>query len=245
MRDMSELIKRAQEGDKGALDQMISENLGLVHSIVRRFEHRGCDREELFQTGCIGLIKAIENFDLSLQLAFSTYAVPMIMGEIRRFLRDDGMVKVSRTLKENGYKISKARELLVNELGREPSLLEIESLTELTKEEIVMAMEANREVESIYQPVAGTDGDEILLVDQIGNSADLYEEPEKEAVLNEILVAQLMELLDEREQRLIKLRYFENKTQCEVAKIMDMSQVQVSRLERKILLRLREKIENK
>lgn len=243
MRDMSELIKRAQEGDKGALDQMISENLGLVHSIVRRFEHRGCDREELFQTGCIGLIKAIENFDLSLQLAFSTYAVPMIMGEIRRFLRDDGMVKVSRTLKENGYKISKARELLVNELGREPSLLEIESLTELTKEEIVMAMEANREVESIYQPVAGTDGDEILLVDQIGNSADLYEEPEKEAVLNEILVAQLMELLDEREQRLIKLRYFENKTQCEVAKIMDMSQVQVSRLERKILLRLREKIE--
>ena len=243
MRDMSELIKRAQEGDKGALDQMISENLGLVHSIVRRFEHRGCDREELFQTGCIGLIKAIENFDLSLQLAFSTYAVPMIMGEIRRFLRDDGMVKVSRTLKENGYKISKARELLVNELGREPSLLEIESLTELTKEEIVMAMEANREVESIYRPVAGTDGDEILLVDQIGNSADLYEEPEKEAVLNEILVAQLMELLDEREQRLIKLRYFENKTQCEVAKIMDMSQVQVSRLERKILLRLREKIE--
>ena len=239
MRDMSELIKRAQEGDKGALDQMISENLGLVHSIVRRFEHRGCDREELFQTGCIGLIKAIENFDLSLQLAFSTYAVPMIMGEIRRFLRDDGMVKVSRTLKENGYKISKARELLVNELGREPSLLEIESLTELTKEEIVMAMEANREVESIYQPVAGTDGDEILLVDQIGNSADLYEEPEKEAVLNEILVAQLMELLDEREQRLIKLRYFENKTQCEVAKIMDMSQVQVSRLEKKILLRLR------
>ena len=242
MRDMSELIKRAQEGDKGALDQMISENLGLVHSIVRRFEHRGCDREELFQTGCIGLIKAIENFDLSLQLAFSTYAVPMIMGEIRRFLRDDGMVKVSRTLKENGYKISKARELLVNELGREPSLLEIESLTELTKEEIVMAMEANREVESIYQPVAGTDGDEILLVDQIGNSTDLYEEPEKEAVLNEILVAQLMELLDEREQRLIKLRYFENKTQCEVAKIMDMSQVQVSRLERKILLRLRKNL---
>ena len=242
MRDMSELIKRAQEGDKGALDQMISENLGLVHSIVRRFEHRGCDREELFQTGCIGLIKAIENFDLSLQLAFSTYAVPMIMGEIRRFLRDDGMVKVSRTLKENGYKISKARELLVNELGREPSLLEIESLTELTKEEIVMAMEANREVESIYQPVAGTDGDEILLVDQLGNTLGIYEEPEKEAVLNEILVAQLMELLDEREQRLIKLRYFENKTQCEVAKIMDMSQVQVSRLERKILLRLREKL---
>lgn len=240
MRDMAELIRRAQEGDKESKDRMISENLGLVHSIVKRFEHRGCDREELFQTGCIGLIKAIEKFDLSLQLAFSTYAVPMIMGEIRRFLRDDGMVKVSRTLKENGYKISKARELLVHELGREPSLLEIEALTELTHEEIVLAMEANREVESIYQPVAGVDGDEILLVDQLGNTGDVYEEPEKEAVLNELLISQLMEALDEREQKLIRLRYFENKTQCEVAEFLDMSQVQVSRLERKILLRLRE-----
>lgn len=239
MRDMTDLIRRAQEGDKESRDQMISENLGLVHSIVRRFEHRGCDREELFQTGCIGLIKAIEKFDLSLQLAFSTYAVPMIMGEIRRFLRDDGMVKVSRTLKENGYRISKARELLVNELGREPSLLEIEALTELTREEIVLAMEANREVESIYQPIAGTDGDEILLVDQLGNTDNIYEEPEKEAVLNELLVSQLMEALDEKEQKVIKLRYFENKTQCEVAEVLGMSQVQISRLERKILLRLR------
>lgn len=243
MRDMSELIKRAQEGDKGAKEQMISENLGLVHSIVRRFEHRGCDREELFQTGCIGLIKAIENFNLSLELAFSTYAVPMIMGEIRRFLRDDGMVKVSRTLKEHGYKISKARELLINELGREPSILELEALTELTREEIVMAMEANREVESIYQPIAGVEGDEILLVDQIGNTSDLYEEPEKEAVLNEILVEQLMESLDEKERAVIRLRYFENRTQCEVARELGMSQVQVSRFERKILLRLRERLE--
>lgn len=239
MRDMTELIRRAQEGDKTARDQMISDNLGLVHSIVKRFENRGCDREELFQTGCIGLIKAIEKFDLSMQLAFSTYAVPMIMGEIRRFLRDDGMVKVSRTLKENGYKISKARELLTNELGREPSILEIEALTELTREEIVLAMEANREVESIYQPVAGIEGDEILLVDQLGNTGNIYEEPEKEAVLNELLVAQLMETLEEREQQVIKLRYFENKTQCEVAAALGMSQVQISRLERRILLRLR------
>lgn len=242
MRDMAELIRRAQEGDKDAKERMISENLGLVHSIVKRFENRGCDREELFQTGCIGLIKAIEKFDLSLQLAFSTYAVPMIMGEIRRFLRDDGMVKVSRTLKENGYKISKARELLTNELGREPSLLEIEALTELSREEIVLAMEANREVESIYQPVAGTDGDEILLVDQLGNSGSIYEEPEKEAVLNELVVAQLLATLDEKEQQVIRLRYFENKTQCEVAEVLGMSQVQISRLERKILMRLREQL---
>lgn len=240
MRDMAELIRKAQEGDKSAKERMISENLGLVHSIVKRFENRGCDREELFQTGCIGLIKAIEKFDLTLQLAFSTYAVPMIMGEIRRFLRDDGMVKVSRTLKENGYKISKARELLTNELGREPGIMEIEALTELSREEIVLAMEANREVESIYQPVAGTDGDEILLVDQLGNSENIYEEPEKEAVLNELVVAQLLATLEEKEQRVIKLRYFENKTQCEVAEALGMSQVQISRLERKILVRLRE-----
>lgn len=242
MRDMATLIRKAQEGDKDAKERMISENLGLVHSIVRRFENRGCDREELFQTGCIGLIKAIEKFDLSLQLAFSTYAVPMIMGEIRRFLRDDGMVKVSRTLKENGYKISKARELLTNELGREPSILEIEALTELSREEIVLAMEANREVESIYQPVAGVEGDELLLVDQLGNTTSVYEEPEKEAVLNELVVEQLLATLDEKEQEVIRLRYFENKTQCEVASLLSMSQVQISRLERKILLRLREQL---
>lgn len=242
MRNQSELIRRAQEGDKDALDEMISGNLGLVHSIVRRFEHRGCDREELFQTGCIGLIKAIKYFDLSLQLAFSTYAVPMIMGEIRRFLRDDGMVKVSRTLKEQGYKISRARELLTAELGREPEISEIETLTELTREEIVLAMEANREVESIYQPVAGAEGEELLLLDQLGNTDNLYEEPEKEAVLNELVVKQLLALLDEKEEQVIRLRYFESKTQCEVAGIMGMSQVQVSRLERKILLKLRANI---
>lgn len=242
MRNMAELIRRAQEGDKEAKERMISENLGLVHSIVKRFENRGCDREELFQTGCIGLMKAIDKFDLSMQLAFSTYAVPMIMGEIRRFLRDDGMVKVSRTLKENGYKISKARELLTNELGRDPSLLEIEALTELSREEIVLAMEANREVESIYQPVAGTDGDEILLVDQLGNCGNVYEEPEKEAVINELVVEQLLAMLEEKERQVIRLRYFENKTQCEVAAVLGMSQVQISRLERKILLRLREQL---
>ncbi|MBQ8040965.1 MAG: SigB/SigF/SigG family RNA polymerase sigma factor [Lachnospiraceae bacterium] len=240
MRDMTDLIRQAQEGDKAAKDRMISENLGLVHSIVRRFENRGCDREELFQIGCIGLIKAIEKFDLSLQLAFSTYAVPMIMGEIRRFLRDDGMVKVSRTLKENGYKISKARELLTNELGREPSILEISAITELSREDIVLALEANREVESIYQPVTGGEGDEILVVDQLGNTSCIYEEPEKEAVLNKLMVSQLLAVLSDQEQEVIRLRYFENQTQCEVAVQLGMSQVQISRLERKILLRLRE-----
>ena len=236
----AELIGQAQNGDKNARDKLVSENLGLVHSIVRRFEHRGKEREELFQIGCIGLMKAIDHFDLSLNLAFSTYAVPLIMGEIRRFLRDDGMVKVSRTLKENGYRISKAREMLSSELGREPNLMELSALTELSVEEIVAATEANKDVESIYQPVYGNDGDELLLVDQLGAAENYGEEPEKEAVLNTIVVEQLMQLLNEKEQSIIKLRYFEMKTQCEVAALLGMTQVQVSRMERKILLKLRE-----
>ena len=226
----AELIRQAQDGDKKARDKVVSDNLGLVHAIVRRFEKRGHDREELFQIGCIGLIKAIDHFDLSLNLAFSTYAVPMITGEIRRFLRDDGMVKVSRSLKENGYKISRAKEVLTTELGRDPSLLELSAMTELGTEEIVMALDANRGVESIYQPVCGSDG-------------DVYEEPEKEAVLNKMVIRQLMDTLDETEQQIIRLRYFENKTQCEVAGILAVTQVQISRNERKILAKLRAKLE--
>lgn len=244
MEQWTDFIRQAQNGDKNARDRLISENFGLVHTIVRRFEHRGCEREELFQIGCIGLMKAVDNFDLSLNLAFSTYAVPMIMGEIRRYLRDDGMVKVSRTLKENGYRISKAKEMLVRELGREPTIMEIAAITELSTEEIVMAMEANREVESLFQPVAGSEGEELLLIDQIGGAASggYGEEPEKEAVLNEIVIAQLMQKLNLQEKELIRLRYFETKTQCEVAKDLGMSQVQVSRMERKILLKMREQL---
>lgn len=235
----AELIRQAQDGDKNARDTFISENLGLVHAIVRRFEKRGHDREELFQIGCIGLMKAIDNFDLTLNLAFSTYAVPMITGEIRRFLRDDGMVKISRSLKENGYKVSQAKEVLSKKLGREANLQEIAEYTQLSTEEIVMAVEANREVESIYQPVCGSEGDELLLIDQIGAEKNIYEEPEKEAVLNEIVVGQLLLSLEERERKIITLRYFENKTQCEVAAILHMTQVQVSRSERKTLQKLR------
>lgn len=245
MERLAERIRQAHEGDKNARDELVSDNLGLVHAVARRFENRGHDREEIFQIGCIGLMKAIDKFDLSLNLAFSTYAVPMITGEIRRFLRDDGMVKVSRTLKENGYKISRARELLLADLGREPGIAEVSRATGLSAEEIVMAMEANREVESIYQPVYEKDGDELLLIDQIGGKergAYQEEEPEKEAVLNQMVIDQLLDMLPEKEKSLIRLRYFENKTQSEVAAALDMTQVQVSRMEKKILLGLREKM---
>ena len=230
----TEQIIQAHAGDKDARNRLVAENLGLVHAVTRRFEHRGHDREELFQIGCIGLMKAIDKFDVSLQLAFSTYAVPMITGEIRRFLRDDGMVKVSRTLKENGYKIRRAGEMLTRELGREP-----------TMEELAEAAGLEREVASIYQPVYERDGEELLLIDQMegsgGQSAE-REEPEKEAVLNHILVEQLLETVGERERRLLQLRYYEGKTQCEVAELLSMSQVQVSRLEKKLLLQLRERV---
>lgn len=244
MEYFAELIGRAHGGDKCARDALVSDNLGLVHAVARRFDNRGHDREEIFQIGCIGLMKAIDKFDVTLGLAFSTYAVPMIMGEIRRFLRDDGMVKVSRTLKENGYKISRTRETLVLKAGREPSLAELAGELDMQVEDIVLAMEANKEVESIYQPVYERDGDEMLLIDQIAGKgvSSASEEPEKEAVLNKMVVGQLLEALTEQERRLIELRYFENYTQSVVAEKLGMSQVQVSRTEKRILLRLRERM---
>mgnify|MGYP005922775899 FL=1 len=241
--EMVELLKRIKQGDQKAREEMIEGNLRLVLSVIQRFSNRGENMDDLFQIGCIGLMKAIDNFDCTMDVKFSTYAVPMITGEIRRFLRDDGMVKVSRSLKENGYKISRAKEVLTTELGRDPSLLELSAMTELGTEEIVMALDANRGVESIYQPVCGSDGDELLLIDQIGDQSDVYEEPEKEAVLNKMVIRQLMDTLDETEQQIIRLRYFENKTQCEVAGILAVTQVQISRNERKILAKLRAKLE--
>ena len=243
MEHFKELMQQAHEGDKSARDALIAGNLGLVHTIVYRFENRGHDREELFQIGCIGLMKAVDKFDLSLNLAFSTYAVPVIMGEIRRFLRDDGMVKVSRTLKENAYKAGRAREELWRELGREPGMVEIAERTGLSCGEIIMAMESARDVESIYQPVYEKDGDELLMVDQLCEREENgIDEPEKEGVLNRMVIEQLLALLDEREKNLIRCRYFENRTQSETAKELGMTQVQVSRLEKKILIGLRKNL---
>ncbi len=243
MEEMTGRMEKAHKGDKVARDSLVTENLGLVHAVIRRFENRGHDREELFQIGCIGLMKSVDKFDTSLGLAFSTYAVPMIMGEIRRFLRDDGMVKVSRSLKENGYKIRKAKDLLGTELGREPTLLEIAALTELSTEDVVLALEANSQVESIYRPMFQSDGEELLLIDQLNGEQGMYEvhggKSEQEQLLNEILIGQLLESLEERERQLIQYRYFENLTQTAVADRLDMNQVQVSRMEKKILRKLR------
>lgn len=229
------LILQAKQGDKEARDVLIQENLGLVRHIVKRFAGRGCDMEDLFQIGTIGLIKAIDKFDMDYGVQFSTYAVPLIMGEIKRFLRDDGLVKVSRSLKENGYRIRQAEEKISHREGRSATLEELAEATSLTREEIVLALEANSEVESIYKPVYQSDGSQIYLVDQIADK-----ENEKEKLLNHMMLTKLLEELDEKEREIITLRYFQDKTQTEVAKKLGVSQVQISRLEKKILIHMRQ-----
>jgi RNA polymerase sporulation-specific sigma factor len=251
MEEVSVLIEKSQTGDKEAREVLIEKNLGLVHHIVRRFAGRGHDLEDLFQIGTIGLMKAIDKFDLSLGLKFSTYAVPMITGEIKRFLRDDGIVKVSRTLKENNMKAKIARQRLQTKLNREPTLQEISREAQLSTEEIVMAMEAGIEVESLYSSIYQDDGSEMFLVDKVvrgqagavGSSLsgmEAAQDWEKDELINHMLLEQLLKSLTEKERDLIHMRYFENKTQMEIAVILGISQVQVSRMEKKILLRMRE-----
>ncbi len=238
MMENAVLIERAQAGEKEAREVLIEQNLGLVRHIVKRFWGRGYEAEDLFQIGVIGLIKSIDKFDTSYEVKFSTYAVPLITGEIKRFIRDDGIVKVSRTLKENGIKVKCAKERLGSKLNREPSVEEVASEAGLTVEEMMLAMEACVQVESIYKSVYQNDGNEIFMVDQLADE----KQNEQETLLNHLVVQQLMENLPEREQMLIRLRYFQGKTQTEVAQVLGTSQVQVSRMEKKILLDMRQKM---
>ena len=228
-------------GSKAAKDKIVSDNTGLVWSIARRFVNRGYDLEELYQIGCIGLLKACDRFESRYGVQFSTYAIPLIAGEIKRFLRDNGAIKVSRILKQNGYQISKAKEALLHKYGREATLDELADYTGLCVEDIVMATEANREVESIQQTICGKDGTQVSLVERLVDEAQ--SEVAAENIMNRILVGQAMEKLGEMEQELIRLRFFEDKTQTEVAKVLGISQVQVSRLEKKILIQMRQNLD--
>ena len=243
MDDTKELFLRALNGDKADRDKLVLENIGLVYSVSRRFAGRGYELEDINQIGTIGLIKAIDKFDDSFDVRFSTYAVPMIAGEIKRFLRDDGMLKVSRSLKENGYRIKKASDELVSQNGREATIEELAAATELSVEDVVMALEANTDVESIYRTIYQNDGNEVYLVDKLsGSSGDTVKDEfagAQEQLLNSILLEQLLAELDEMEGKLIMLRYFKEMTQTQVADKLGISQVQVSRLEKKILKKLR------
>lgn len=235
--DTLTLINRAHQGDKVSRDKVLMENTGLIWSIVRRFLNRGHEGEDLFQIGCIGMLKAIDRFDTNFNVALSTYAVPMITGEIRRFLRDDGIIKISRTIKEHQMKIICETEKYRNEHHREPTIEELEKMCDLTREEIVTAMEASREVDSIYREIDGDSGKSQTIIDKIEDTNNT-----ENIVLNRVMIKQMLESLEEQERQIIILRYFQNKTQTEIAEAVGMSQVQVSRAEKKILNRLKKQI---
>ena len=231
------LIEKSHQGDEEARAQLVQENAGLVWCVVKRFLHRGAEAEDLFQIGNIGLLKAIDKFDLSYEVKFSTYAVPMISGEIKRFLRDDGMIKVSRSLKELAYKSCVCRERLQEDWGREPTITEIASELKVETEELLMAMDASSEIESLHKPIYQKEGQELRLMDKLPE-----QEEQEDKILDHMLLQELLTYLDKEERRLIYLRYFANQTQSQVGKELGISQVQVSRMEKKILKNLRERI---
>lgn len=231
------LIEKSHQGDEEARAQLVQENAGLVWCVVKRFLHRGAEAEDLFQIGNIGLLKAIDKFDLSYEVKFSTYAVPMISGEIKRFLRDDGMIKVSRSLKELAYKSCACRERLQEAWGREPTITEIASELKVETEELLMAMDASSEIESLHKPIYQKEGQELRLMDKLPE-----QEEQEDRILDHMLLQELLTCLDKEERRLIYLRYFANQTQSQVGKELGISQVQVSRMEKKILKNLRERI---
>lgn len=233
-----ELIARAKDGDLDARSQVADENLGLVWSVARRFMNRGHELEDLYQIGCIGLLKSIDKFDLQYDVKFSTYAVPMIMGEIRRFLRDDNYIKISRSVKELACKITQTKEAMIKENGEEPGIDALAAALMVEREEIVFAMEASKEVESIYKTVSGANGDELLLIDRMKSKED-----ESRSIVEHMTVEQLLEQLPRTERELIRLRYYEDKTQSEIGRQLGISQVQVSRMEKKILKWMRQEIE--
>lgn len=236
--DTLTLIKQAHEGDKAARDKVLTDNTALIWSIVRRFLNRGYEGEDLFQIGCIGMLKAIDRFDLEYNVAFSTYAVPLITGEIRRFLRDDGIIKISRTIKENQNKIIAETENFRETYHLEPTIEQLAEICSLSKEDVVTAIESLRNVESIYKEVdSSSDGNGVSILDKLVDKTN-----NENLVIDRVLIKQLLDTLDENERNIIILRYYKNKTQSDIAKEIGITQVQVSRLEKKILNKLKKQI---
>lgn len=235
--EVKKLIALSQKGDDQARERLIHHNIRLVWSVVQRFMGRGYEADDLFQIGCIGLLKAVDKFDLSYEVKFSTYAVPMIIGEIQRFLRDDGTVKVSRSLKETANRIRKAKDELSKTLGRLPTVKEVAERLEISPEDVVFAQEANRAPSSIHEKVYENDGDPITLMDQIADD-------QESAWFDKLALKEAIEQLSEREKLIVYLRYYKDQTQSEVAERLGISQVQVSRLEKKILKTMRDQMES-
>ena len=235
--EINDTIKKAQDGDKDLESYLITQNLGLIRSVVKRFLNRGCEYDDLVQIGSIGLLKAIKNYDSSFNVRFSTYAVPMIIGEIKRFLRDDGMVKVSRNLKEIAVKAYSLREAVEKSTGKEPTITELAAELDVTKEELVMAMNSQTSTLSLHELISQEEGSTIELIDRIQN-----DESEESVLINQIVLKDILSTLDKKERQIIILRYFKEMTQCQIAKMLGISQVQVSRIEKKILSKLKERM---
>lgn len=238
MDETIELIAKAQQGDDLAKERLVEENVGLIWSLVRRFVGRGYDLEDLFQVGCIGLIKSIDKFDFNFDVRFSTYAVPMIIGEIKRFLRDDGMIKVSRSLKETAYKAKLEKEALVKEYGREPTIYEIAAAIDVEVEDIVLAMEANTEVGSLQAIIHEGEGRSVALSDKVDNTTK-----GQQSIIDRILLGELIDDLKPIEKQIIMFRYFQDRTQTEIGELLGISQVQVSRIEKRVLMAMRKTME--
>ncbi|SKA79642.1 RNA polymerase sporulation-specific sigma factor [Caloramator quimbayensis] len=228
--EVIELVKKSQQGDREAQDRLVRANVGLVSVIVKKFLNRGYEYEDLFQIGCIGLVKAIRNFNSDFNVKFSTYAVPMIMGEIKRFIRDDGIIKVSRNMKETAKKVKIAKEKLVKEYGREVTIEEISKELSITSEDIVLSLESLNAPEYLYDTIHQDDGSPVLLIDKISEEKDYGSDVTDKVALKEIINS-----LEPKARQVIILRYFKDMTQSEIAQILGISQVQVSRIEKKVL----------
>ena len=235
--EMCSLFRRLDEGDQTARQELINGNLRLVLSIIQRFANRNENPDDLFQVGCVGLMKAIDNFDTSLNVRFSTYAVPMIIGEIRRYLRDNNAIRVSRSLRDLAYKALGVREQLAKETGKEPHIEQIAKRLEVTVQEVAGALDAIAEPVSLYEPVYRDSGDAIYIVDQIHD-----EKTGEDMWVQDICIRQAMQKLGLREQHIVTMRFFQGRTQMEVAKEVGISQAQVSRLEKSALKKMRKQI---
>lgn len=235
----SELLSLAKKGDNDAMNKLIELNLPLVASISKKFLNRGYEYEDIFQIGSIGLVKAINNFDLNFNVKFSTYAVPMIIGEIKRFLRDDGMIKVSRNVKSLARKIHFYKEELTSKLKRSPTIDELAEYAGVEKEEIVFAIESSNTLQYLYDTIHQDDGAPVLLIDKLSEKGS-----EDTNLIEKIALKDALRSLDEKARQIIMLRYFKDKTQVQVAKMLGISQVQVSRIEKKVLLQMKKKLED-
>ncbi len=235
-KEKNELLCRIREGDAKARDEMVYGNLRLVLSVVQKFSNRGENPDDLFQVGCIGLMKAIDNFNPELDVRFSTYGVPMIVGEIRRYLRDNNSIRVSRSMRDTAYRAMQVKEKLTNEAGREPTITEIAKELGAAKEDVVLALEAIVDPVSLYEPVYSDGGDTIYVMDQIGDKEDDRD------WLEEIVIRDAMHQLADREKNILSLRFFGGKTQMEVAKEIGISQAQVSRLEKGAMEKIKKQL---